>query len=374
MAIKEITDRVDPSEVTFDMITLRLDSSLPKFEKIGNVNIYRIGFGSDEKNSSDSISWYLSLNKYMFPITGFFKALSLYKKNKYDAIWSMMATYNSFAAVLFKIFNPEIPFILTLQEGDPIPYIKKRALPVYPLFKMIFTRADYIQTISQYLADWAKEMKAKCPIVVIPNAVDYNLFSTKKLYTDLEKLKQKIGKKSEDILLITTSRLVVKNAVGDIIDSLIYLPENVKFLVLGQGYQEMELKEKVEKLGLQNRVQFLGYIEHKEMPQFLHISDVFIRPSLSEGFGNSYIEAMAAGIPVIATPVGGIVDFIKDGETGLFCEVSNPKSIAQKVEKLVKDKESRDYIVQSAQDMVKEKYEWSLIARDMKNKVFFKLI
>lgn len=374
IAIKEITDRIPNEEIQFDMVTLCLDSKLPRYERIGNINIYRVGWTGDQKNSSDSLLWYLHLNKYAFILTGFVKAVSLHKKNKYDAIWSMMATYNSFAAIIFKILNTKIPFILTLQEGDPIKYIKRRALPLYPLFKMIFTKADCIQTISQYLADWAKDMGAKCPIVVVPNAVDFKLFSNRKSEDELDKLKQKLGKKNDDIFLITTSRLVVKNATGDTIDSLQYLPENVKFIVLGTGYQEKELKERVKDLKLENRVQFLGYIPHKDMPQYLHISDIFIRPSISEGFGNSYIEAMAAGIPVIATPVGGIVDFLKDGETGLYCEVNNPKSIAQKVEKLIKDKESRDYIVKTALKMASDKYEWSLIASDMKNKVFLKII
>jgi glycosyltransferase involved in cell wall biosynthesis len=110
------------------------------------------------------------------------------------------------------------------------------------------------------------------------------------------------------------------------------------------------------------------------MSKYLHASDIFIRPSLSEGFGNSFIEAMASRVPVIATPVGGIIDFLKDGETGLFCEVKNPKSIAQKVEKLIKDKESREYIVRNAYEMVKNKYDWNIIANDMKNKVFLKMI
>lgn len=374
IAIKEITDRIPPEEIEFDMIALRIDSKLPKFERIGNVNIHRIGYTGIQNRSSDSLPWYLHLNKYAFILFGFFKALSLHRKNKYDAIWSMMASYNSFAAVLFKILNPKVPFILTLQEGDPIPYIKRRALLVYPLFKMIFTKADLIQTISKYLADWAKDMNAKCPIVVVPNAVDFNLFSNRKSEEELHSLKQKLDKNLDDIFLITTSRLVVKNAVGDIISSMQYLPANIKFLVLGTGYQEKDLRKKVAQLGLESRVNFLGYIPHKEMPQYLHVSDIFIRPSLSEGFGNSYIEAMAARIPVIATPVGGILDFLKDGETGLFCEVQNPKSIAQKVEKLIKDKESKDYIVANAEKMARENYDWSLIASDMKNKVFLEVL
>lgn len=365
VAIKEITDRISPEDIEFDMVTLRLDSNLPRFERIGNVNIYRVGWSSVQKTSSDSLPWYLHLNKYLLLFTGFLKASALHKKNKYNATWSLMATYNSFAALFFKLFHPKVPFIFTLQDGDPISYLKKRALPLYPLFKMIFTRADHIQCISNYLADWAKEMGARCPVTVVPNGVDFALFSRTDPVQALDSMKKELGKSAEDIFLVTTSRLVVKNAVGDIVDSLQYLPKNVKLIVIGTGYQHDMLVKKSVDISVSDRVKFLGNIEHKKLPTYLQVSDIFIRPSLSEGFGNSFVEAMATGIPVIATPVGGIVDFLKDGETGLFCEVSNPKSIAQKVEKLMKDKESRDYVVANARKMVMEKYDWDLVAGNM---------
>jgi glycosyltransferase involved in cell wall biosynthesis len=374
---------MSPTEIEFDMVTLRLDSRLPAFERIGNVNIYRVGYSVRHEFSTDSLPWYLNVNKYLFLITGVKKALALHRERKYDATWSLMATYSSFAAVIFKLLKPKVPFIFTLQDGDPISYIKRRAIPLYPLFKMMFTRADHIQTISKYLADWAKDMGAKCPITVVPNGVDLELFSKPLLLAEAEALKKKLGKKEGDIFLVTASRLVVKNAIGDVIDALQYLPDNVKFLILGSGYQEAELKAKAVKITSRHealydameskvphtssRVIFLGFIAHKDMPPYLHISDIFIRPSLSEGFGNSFIEAMAAGLPVIATPVGGIVDFLIDGETGLLCEVNNPRSIAQKVEKLIKDRESRDYIIGRAKDMVEDKYQWSRIAGEMRN-------
>lgn len=373
IAVKEITDRVPPDEIEFDMVTLRLDSRLPKFERIGNVNIHRVGWAGKQKTSSDSLPWYLHFNKYAMLWTAWKKASSLHRERKYDATWSLMATYNSFAALFFKLTHPKVPFLFTLQDGDPIPYLKRRALPLYPLFKMIFTHADYIQCISNYLADWAKEMGAKCPVSVVPNGVNYRLFSERVPESLLGALQGQIGRKQGDIWLVTASRLVVKNAVEDIVEALKYLPANVKFLILGTGYEEKNLKTQISKLKNENpnskideRVQFLGHISHKELPVYLQASDIFIRPSLSEGFGNSFIEAMAAGIPVIATPVGGIVDFLKDGETGLFCEVKNPKSIAQKVEKLIKDKESREYMVRNARKMVEEKYDWGKVADEMK--------
>lgn len=369
VAIKEITDRISPADIEFDMVTLRLDSRLPMTEKIGNITVHRVGCSVRHEFSTDSLPWYLHLNKYLYLFTGVRKALALHRQRKYDTTWSLMATYSSFAAVIFKLIMPKVPFIFTLQDGDPIPYLKRRALPLYPLFKMMFTRADHIQTISRYLADWAKDMGAKCPITVVPNAVNLELFSRPLLPADAEALEKKLGKKEGDVFLIHTGRLVVKNAVGDIISALQYLPENIKLILIGQGYQEQELKAQSLKFKTadgKDRVQFLGFISHKDMPPYLHISDVFVRPSLSEGFGNSFIEAMAAGIPVIATPVGGIPDFLIDGETGLFCEVKNPKSIAQKVEKLIKDRESREYLVKNAREMVKEKYQWNKIANEMK--------
>ncbi|MFA6551970.1 MAG: glycosyltransferase family 4 protein [Candidatus Paceibacterota bacterium] len=385
IAVKEITDRLPKGDYVFDMITLRLSSEDSKSAKIGNINIWRIGTG---------IRFLLPLEKLFFPKLAFLKALVLHKKNRYDKIWSIMASYSGFAALFFKITHPKIPFILTLQEGDSFEHIKKRVGVLWPVFKMIFKKADTVQAISNYLANWAKEMGAKGKIEVVPNGVDVDRFKIKPARTtdvvprqndsvglesggdlrlgdeNTEKLREKLGIKEDDTVLITTSRLVPKNGIGDIIEALTYLSANVKFLILGSGQLERELKFKVLELGLENRVSFLGFVSHEEMHRYLYISQIFVRPSLSEGFGNSFIEAMAAGVPVIAAPVGGVVDFLKDGETGLFCEPKNPKNIAQKVEKLVKDKESREYIIKNALKMVAEKYDWEIIAEQMNSKVF----
>jgi glycosyltransferase involved in cell wall biosynthesis len=363
VAIKEITDRISSQDIEFDMITLRKHGSA--FEKIGNVNVYRVGlpwFGTNAKSSN-----IFPLSKLLFPLFAFIKAIQLHRINKYDATWAMMASYAGFAAYLFKKIYKDVPFTLSLQEGDNF---ERREGVFGFFFKKIFARADFIQVISLFLKDWAIHMGAKCPIEIVPNAVDSELFSNRKIESELNMLKEKLGKKPGDVFLVTTSRLVMKNATGDVIDALHFLPSNVKFLILGTGYQEPELREKVKEKKLDDRVVFLGYIKHADMPQYLHVSDIFIRPALSEGFGNSYIEAMAAGIPVIATPVGGIVDFLTDGKTGLFCKVNSPQSIASTVLKFIEDKELVEKIVKTSFEMVQNKYEWSLIARDMKNKVF----
>jgi glycosyltransferase involved in cell wall biosynthesis len=370
VAVREITDRI--IDIEFDMITLRFDSGLPRKEKIGNVNVYRVGFTKKEPTMDDLVRFPMKLNKYLLPFSGFFKSKRLDKKNRYDGIWSIMASYAGFAALFFKFTKRNTPFLLTLQEGDDIGYIKKRTRWVSGLYGSIFKSADHIQTISNFLAEYARTMGFKGKLDVVPNGVDFRHFSRSYAGNELEELKHKLGKKENDIFLITTSRLVKKNAVDDVIMSLAFLPENVKFLILGSGPDEVKLKMLAKDRGLGERIKFLGYVGHDELPKYLKISDIFIRPSLSEGLGNSFLEAMAAGLPVIATEVGGIPDFLFDPEknpgfkpTGLFCNVNDPKSIAEKIKLFLENNELKAEIISNAMDLVRTKYDWAGICKEM---------
>ena len=407
IAIKEITDRI--TDIHFDLITLRFDRRLPRFEKIGNINVYRIGFTSTSPSIRYVIHFPYTLNNYFFPVMAFSMAIVLHHRYKYDAVWAIMAIYAGLAAMFFKTFYRKIPFILTLQEGDPIDHIKKRAKFIHPFFVRIFTKADTIQAISNFLAKFAKDMGFKGQIEVIPNGVNSLLFSKDNSEEEFRLLTKEFGKRFQledfdpdepgessresigDIFLVTTSRLVPKNGVIDIIKAMVLLPKYTKLIIIGGGPEMISsnptspnpksLKYQVGALGLDDRVIFLGSIPHSDIPKYLKISDIFIRPSLSEGFGNSFIEAMAAGIPVIATPVGGIVDFIFDPDrnpdkepTGLFCEVQNPESIAKQVKVLLEDKELKNKIVNNAKTLAFEKYDWNLIASQMKTKIFDKVL
>jgi glycosyltransferase involved in cell wall biosynthesis len=378
VAIKEITDRVEGVE--FDLITLRFDSALPAFERVGKVDVYRIGFTAKNAKMADLVRWPLKLNKFLFPLSAAFKAWSLNRKRHYNGIWAMMAAYAGFAAMVYKLINPRVPYLLTLQEGDPIDEIKGKVRYVYPLFQRIFSSAEHVQAISHYLADFARGMNYGGPITVVPNAVDVAHFSQEYPAAELDGLKSKLGKATDDIYVITTSRLVPKNGINDVISALKDLPARVKFLILGVGPDEAAYKALASELGVAERVLWLGFMDHKEIPKYLKISDTFIRPSLSEGLGNSFLEAMAAGLPVIATPVGGIPDFLFDPEknpdrpaTGLFCGVKDPASIARQIQRLIDDKELRDRLVQNGQALVREKYDWTIIAKDME-KVFDQLL
>lgn len=377
VAIKEITDRIGKDDIEFHMVCLRFDSTLPKVEQVGNVLVHRIGFTTRNPNMGDLKKYPLAFNKYIFQFLAAWKATLLHFQYHYDGTWAMMAHSCGVPAALFKLTHPRVKYVLTLQEGDPPEHIERLAKPLWPLFRRAFTSADRIQTISHFLARWAKRMGYQGEPVVVPNAVDTKHFGEVHREDELESIRTLLGKKKGETWLVTTSRLVHKNAVDDVICALKHLPETVHFLVFGIGPDEDKLKKLAQEEGVYERVHFYGQIGHKDMPKYLKASDIFIRPSRSEGMGNSFVEAMAAELPVIATQEGGIADFLFDRvlnpqkeTTGWAVSSDSPREIADAVLDILRDPSETARVVATAKVLAFEKYDWNLIAKDMEEKVF----
>jgi glycosyltransferase involved in cell wall biosynthesis len=155
-----------------------------------------------------------------------------------------------------------------------------------------------------------------------------------------------------------------------VISAIKILGEDYHFAILGIGPEESKLKESVKNLNLEKQVHFLGEINHNEMPKYLKVCNAFIRASRSEGMGNSFIEAMAAKIPVIATQEGGLSDFIFDNKTAYVVNKNNPEDIVEAVKRIREDKEKSSLIIDTAYKMVVEKYSWDHITDRMEKEVF----
>ncbi len=336
IAVKEITDRLP--DCHFDMITAKIQYGLAGYERVGRINVYRVGFG-------------FGFDKFLLPFLGLWKA----RKLDYNIIWSIMASQAGVAASLLKMITSK-KMVLTLQEGDLESHLERYALGSKFLYNLLikpwhllpFRKADSIQAISRDLKNRALLNWVRAPIEIVPNGVDMEKFK----HVDSD-LKKKLGIKDEKVIL-TASRLVEKNGVDDLIKAGQYLKFPFKMLIVGVGKEEKKLKEMARE-----NVLFLGHIGHDELPKYYSIADVFVRASLSEGFGNVFLEAMACGVPFVAPAVGGIKDFLRDGEIGYECEVKNPQSIAEKIQEAIGSD------TQKGIDLVKQKYTWDIIARQM---------
>ncbi len=339
VAIKEITDRSPDYE--FELITLKFSKDEESIEKIGDILVRRVSRGRRLR--------------HFFPLAAAHLAARLHRSKPYDLVWAVMANQAGMAGASFKRRFPKVPFLLTLQEGDNLNSFAYRLRLLGPKWWQVFKRANQIQTISHYLAGWGRQMGAKCPITVIPNGVDLSAQG-----------RPALGGKTNPII-ITTSRLVKKNGVDILIESLKFLPDSIRLQILGIGPEARNLKLQVRNLKLETRVKFLGQIEPTEIAEYLSRADVFARPSRSEGLGNSFLEAMAAGLPTIGTPVGGIPDFLKAGETGWLCRVDDPKDLAQKINFVLDptNKLEVERVVTQAQTLVRENYDWQAISQKM---------
>ncbi|MDD5547584.1 MAG: glycosyltransferase family 4 protein [Candidatus Pacebacteria bacterium] len=369
VACREIIKRLP--RLNFAIFTYKFDMKWPSVEADGNAEIIRLGLGSNGKKYGRI------LDKALYIFRALRAAEKAHKEKKFKVIWAIMASYGGIAALFFKLRHPEISLLLTVQEGDSEKYLVSGRMGLVGFFgKKIFQKADFIQAISNYLKDFAIKRGARCPIEVVPNGVDIKNFSKKYSELEIKELRDRLGLKDEYII-VTTSRLVYKNGVDVLIDAIAKFREktpNVKCLVVGDGPERSNLESKIKKLGIERNILLLGQIDQKEIPLYLKISDIFARPSRSEGLGNSFLEAMAAGIPVIGTPVGGIVDFLVDKETGFIMQVDDSKELADKIDFIIQNPELCKKIANNGLKMVKDRYSWDKIAESFSDIFNNKLI
>ena len=336
-AIKGITEHI--SDYHFVVLTARLGANLSRAERLGNVIVYRLGFRN-------------TFAKYFLPLLAFFKFIFLKKKFPRPILfWGMMVSYGSLAAWLLKFFYSRIPFLLTIQEGDR-EWERNRFW-----WRLVLKKADYVTAISSFLLEEVKKLGYRGGAEVVPNGAELNKFRN----PDPRRINKKV--------VITVSRLVYKNGVDTLIKAFMLVREKYpqsKLLIIGEGGER-------KKLGNPEGVTFLGGVPYGELPKHLWQADVFVRPSRSEGLGTAFLEAMAAGLPVIATAVGGITDFLIDRETGLETRVDDPEDLAENIEMLFSNENLRQKLILNGRKLVEEKYQWMKIARDME-KIFDSLL
>ena len=374
-AIKEITDRISPDDIEFHMVTCLWNSNLKRVERYGNVLVHRIGFGvPDPKFTDYSAKFKLKVNKYLFQVFGALKGLELNATYHYDGIWAMMAHSAGIPAAIFKIFSPKTPYVLTLQEGDPIEHIQKVMKPAWPLFKKAFTSATIVQSISNYLSEWARTMGYPGDVVLVKNGANPNDLKDVFFPEQVDEIKKELGKKPGDVFLVNTSRLVLQKGFDTIIEALQYLPPNIKFVAVGDGEDEPKLKDLARRLNLRGRVIFTGRVDRSVVTLYRKASDIFVAPSRSEGLGNAFVSALASRLPLITSGVGGIADYAVDGQTAWIVPPEDPKAIADKVKEILANPDKVHEISARARAMIEKDYDWDKIAVKMQHEVFEKVI
>jgi glycosyltransferase involved in cell wall biosynthesis len=136
---------------------------------------------------------------------------------------------------------------------------------------------------------------------------------------------------------------------------------HLRFVIVGDGPRAVELRELAGKLGVDAEVKFLGHRE--DVPALLAAADAFVLPSRSEAFPNGVLEAMAAGLPVVASRVGGLVDLIENGRTGLLVTPDDAGALASAIESLVLSPAGAELLGAHAREEVTRRYSFERMVR-----------
>lgn len=335
----------------FTLICARLSNARPRTQTVENISIHRIGIGIPK------------IDGILLASLGSRLAGRLHAMTPFDRVWSIMASYGAFAAGRFRD-HERVPFLLTLQEGKVLGGLIRRTRA----YRNIFVRADGIHAISNYLRSWALNMgfRADLPSRVIPNGVDVMRFTERLPDQELERERAAFGWGPDSYVMVTTSRLVPKNGMSDLVSAVARLPERFKLVIHGYGPLERALRSQATRLKVIDRVRFMGHLPRERLPSALAASDMFVRPSLSEGLGTSFLEALAAGLVVVGTPVGGIVDFLHDGKTGFLARPGDPTDLARVIARAAAmDAWELNEVRANATEMIRSSYEWDDIAHRM---------
>ena len=157
----------------------------------------------------------------------------------------------------------------------------------------------------------------------------------------------------------TVARLAPVKNHAMVLRALLGLDENVHLVLIGAGPSRCALEELARELHVDRRVHFIGQlVEAENLHQFF---DVSVLCSRSEGFPNAVIEALAAGCPVVATPVGGVPEIITDRQTGLLVPVDQPDALAASVQELRRDAALCKRLSETGQARARGKYHQTLV-------------
>jgi len=187
-------------------------------------------------------------------------------------------------------------------------------------------QAHVVVAVSDPTADIARSLGVDdARIVVVRPGVSSPAVSRADRDSARRALLDEIGLHESNRLLLTLGRVVPRKGSSWFVESVLpYLPDDVVYLVAGEGPDTQNVREAAERAGVINRVRMLGWVSDSEREQLLRGTDLFVQPNVRvqgdvEGFGIVVIEAALRGTPVVGSRLEGITDAIVDGESGLLC-------------------------------------------------------
>ncbi len=265
----------------------------------------------------------------------------------------------------------DLPFIITYhadaQESGG-SFIRNTATAFYNRYILgkVLSNADVIITTSNaYIGESKYLSKYRDKIKVVPNGINLKDFE---IELSKEECRFKLALPQDKRIILFFGNIVAYKGPDILLKAFARVKKlypNIMLLYVGRGEMQAELKELSVKMGLKDSVKFAGFVEEDLKPFYYHSADIFCLPSvtMAEAFGIVNLEAMACGLPVISSKLGGIPDIIQNGRNGFIVEPGDVKALADALIKLLEDDELQIKMSIEGKNMSKC-YSWAKIAEE----------
>ena len=257
--------------------------------------------------------------------------------------WRFNEVYRGLKNVVAWVWGSDVTY--QENETEREAYYKKLILKIAR--KVIATSRFLAEETKKYLPDGVEA-------AVIPMGVDTSLFYPS----------QRKRSDDEPVVIGYAKGLYEKYGPHILMEALAKIDiTETNFLcrIAGGGELEVPLKLYAERLGIKQRVEFLGKLPYENIPDFMREIDIFVMPSLwKESFGVAALEASATGIPVIASDIGGIPEVVWTDETGLLVPPGDPTSLADAISTLINEEDIRNCMGRQGRDFVRNNYTWDV--------------
>jgi glycosyltransferase involved in cell wall biosynthesis len=322
--------------------------SLPQDEMRDGVRILRVAALRRRVDRSTVVE------QLSFMLAAAFRTLGIAGQFKPEATLAFFGLPSGAVAwMLKKIFD--IPYVVSLRGGD-VPGFRPYDFGVYhklagPFLHLIWHGASVVIANSRGLHDLAASFDSTIDIPIIPNGVDLEKFSS-------------LAHDWSPPHLLSVGRVVHQKGLDLGLQALAGLKDmEWEWDIAGDGPALSLLQAMVADQGLQDRVHFLGWQTQEQLRQLYSAANLFLFPSRHEGMPNAILEAMASGLPVVATRISGNEELVADSETGSLVPAEDVESLRESLRVLLPRAELREEMGRAARRRVEQDFSWNNVAQ-----------
>ena len=337
-------------------ISIFTTSANSKFvvEEYNGVKVYR--YGTNFRVASGNFSFDLLKNPVKYPA---------------DIIHAHTSIPMGEIAGLRCAKKKKVPLVVTyhgdLQE-DTGGFVRRMSVHIYNkyLLDKVLSYADVIISPSEIYIDESRFLgKYRDKIVVIPNGINVEDFD---IGYSKDECREKLGLPINDKIILFLGTLSQHKGPDILLKAMPKIRKNIsnaKLVFVGDGRMREELEALSKRLDIDEYIKFAGFVKEELKPLYYKAADVFCLPSVMkhESFGIVNLEAMACGIPIVASKIGGVPDVVKDGENGLLVQPRDSGALADGMIYLLENEEVQKKMGMNGRRKV-EDYSWERIAEE----------